>query len=90
MKTAIRQSRMVGRALRARRGQAFTPMHKSTETGSAVLVILILLCIMVVFVTANTVTVNWLRRQVSLVEKQELHRLAAHSAPVAANPPLSK
>jgi hypothetical protein len=65
-------------------------MHKSTETGSAVLVILILLCIMVVFVTANTVTVNWLRRQVSLVEKQELHRLAAHSASAAANPPLSK
>ena len=64
--------------------------------GSAVLVILILLCIMVVFVAANTATLNWLRREVKVVEKRQTQRLALastnhlHSAQSVTNQPLSK
>lgn len=46
--------------------------------GSAVVVILILLGIMLIFAAANTATVNWLTRQVKLVEQQQIHRLAGH------------
>jgi len=43
------------------------------------LVVLILLFIMVVFVAANTATLNWLRRQVNLVDKRQTQRLALAS-----------
>jgi hypothetical protein len=35
--------------------------------------------IMVMFAMANTATVNWLRRQVSLVDKHQTQRLAVTS-----------
>jgi CBS domain containing-hemolysin-like protein len=49
------------------------------QGGSAVLVILILLFIMVIFVAANMATLNWLRRQVNVVDKHQTHRLALAS-----------
>jgi hypothetical protein len=51
---------------------------------------------MLVFVAANTVTVNGLRRQVNLVEQRQIQRLALastnqlHGAQSVTNPPLSK
>jgi len=43
------------------------------------MVILILLCIMLLFVAANTATLNWLRGQVNAVEKHQTRRLALAS-----------
>jgi type II secretory pathway component PulK len=66
------------------------------QGGSAVLVILILLFIMVIFVAANTATLNWLRRQVNAVDKHQTQRLALAStnqlrnAQAVTNQPLSK
>jgi len=60
------------------------------------MVILILLCIMLIFVAANTATVNWLRREVILVEQRQTKRLAVastnqlHTAQSVTNQPLSK
>jgi type II secretory pathway component PulK len=59
----------------------------SRESGSAVIFVLILLFIVVVFVAANTVTLNTLRRQVKLVEQRQVQRLAQS---VTNQPPLSK
>jgi Tfp pilus assembly protein PilX len=49
------------------------------QDGSAVVVILILLCIMLLFVAANTATLNWLRAQVNAVDKHQTQRLALAS-----------
>ncbi len=57
------------------------------QDGSAVMVILILLFIMVIFVAANTITLNTLRRQVKLVEQRQIQRLAQS---VTNQPALSK
>lgn len=70
--------------------QSFARRSHRAQNGSAVMVVLILLFIMVVFVSANTVTVNWLRRQVNLVEKQEIHRLSTQTAQPATNHPASR
>jgi Tfp pilus assembly protein PilX len=56
------------------------------QGGSAVLVILVLLGIMLIFVAANTANLNWLRRQVNVVDQRQTQRLAQS----AANQPLSK
>jgi hypothetical protein len=60
--------------------------HRQRQGGSAVLVILVLLGIMLIFVAVNTANLNWLRRQVNVVDQRQTQRLA-HSA---ANQPLSK
>jgi hypothetical protein len=57
---------------------------RPSEGGFAVLVVLAFLAIMVVLVGANVRSVNWLRREVKLVEKQQvdrLMRLAGHPPP---------
>jgi type II secretory pathway component PulK len=70
--------------------------RRHTQGGSAVLVILVLLFIMVVLVAANTATVNWLRREVNVVDKHQTQRLALastnqmHSVQTITNQPLSK
>ena len=63
---------------------------RQDQHGSAVLVILILLGIMVIFVAGNTATVNWLRREVNVVDKQQVQRLARHNAQTVTNRNLSK
>jgi hypothetical protein len=70
-------------------------LHKGRR-GSVVIFVLALLFIMVIFVAANTVTVNWLRRQVNVVEQHQIQRLAPasthpwRSAQAATNQPASK
>jgi Tfp pilus assembly protein PilX len=59
---------------------------RQSQGGFAVLIILILLCIMVLFVMANTATLNWLGRQVNVVDQHQTQRLATSST----NQPVSK
>ena len=69
---------------------------RQSQGASAVFVILVLLCIMVVFLAANTATLNWLRREVKAVDKHQTQRLALastnplRSAHSVTNQPLSK
>jgi hypothetical protein len=51
--------------------------------GSAVLVLLALLTVMVMLVMANTATLNWLTREVKAVEKRQIQRLDPSSKPQA-------
>jgi hypothetical protein len=64
------------------------PASRQTKNGFTVAIVLVLLLIMVIFVAANTFTVNWLRKQVDFVDKKEVQRLR-HSQS-AANPPPAK
>jgi hypothetical protein len=69
---------------------------RKARGGFAVLIVLILLGIMVVFVAANTATVNWLKRQVTVVDQHQTRRLALvstnelHNVQSITNPPSSK
>jgi CHASE1-domain containing sensor protein len=69
---------------------------RQERSGSAVLVILILLCIMMVFATANSETLKALRRQVMAVDQRQTQRLAeavtnqVHGVQSVTNAPLSK
>jgi hypothetical protein len=80
-------------AVLPRRARSARPANQG---GFAVIVILILLCIMLIFVMANTATVNWLGAQVNAVDKHQIQRLALastnqlHSAQSVTNQPLSK
>jgi nitrate reductase cytochrome c-type subunit len=57
----------------------FSPLHKSSklETGSAVMVVLVVLTILVLMMAANTATLNWLRVELNAVEKHQTQRLAS-------------
>jgi len=104
MKIVTTQFWGAGRAFRAGRGgqwsarPALSICHRARKSqgGSAVMVILILLCIMALFIAANTATLNWLRGQVNLVDKRQTQRLASastnrlHSSQSATNQPVSK
>jgi len=59
---------------------------RQNQDGSAILVIIVLLCIMVIFVMANTATLNWLARQVKVVDQHQIQRLAQS----VTNQPVSK
>jgi hypothetical protein len=64
----------------------------AAEQGSAVIVILAFLSIMVILVAANTKTVNWLRAEVRLMDQRQTERLAASatnqvSVPTSLNQP---
>lgn len=58
------------------------------QNGSAVIVLLILIFIMVIFVAANTITVNSLRKQVAILDKHQMQRL--QSTQSTTNQTLSK
>jgi hypothetical protein len=88
MKIATSHFGLVGRALRCPPRRARSARPAFAEDGSAVVVILILLCIMLLFVAANTATVNWLRGEIKTVDKHQVERL--RSSQLAANQPLSK
>jgi len=49
----------------------------ASRQGSAVIVMLALLSIMVLLMMANTRTVNWLRAEIKLTDQQQTARLAA-------------
>jgi hypothetical protein len=53
---------------------------RSSQRGSAVVVVFILLTIMMMLAAANTVTLNWLRSEVRLVEKRQILRTTAPAA----------
>ena len=63
----------------------FNPARRpqNNQQGSAVIVVLVLLGIIVLLVGANTKTISWLRAEVKLTDHQETARLAAS----ATNPP---
>ena len=59
------------------------PPARRPERGSAVIVILALLAILVMLVAANTQTVRWARAEVRLVDQRQTARLAAGGIPPA-------
>ncbi len=63
----------------------FHPSRKSRD-GSAVLIILVLLTIMVVLAAADTATLNRLAQRVKIVDQRQTQRLASSST----NQPISK
>ncbi len=52
---------------------------RQTRSGSAVVIMLVLLAIMVELAAANTATLNRLRERVKIVEQRQTRRLAAFS-----------
>jgi len=65
--------------------------HRSrpARSGSAVVVILAMLAIMVILVTSNTRTINWLRAEVRLVDQRQTARLAASATNEITHPLLN-
>ena len=57
------------------------------QNGSAVLIVLILLGILLMFIAGNTRTLNQLKREINLIEQKQLKRQAASAIPGA--PPQS-
>ena len=53
--------------------------HRSpgNQNGSAVLVLIVILSLMVALIAINSSTLNWLQREVKQVDRQETGRLAA-------------
>jgi hypothetical protein len=61
--------------------------HRSDQRGSAVLIFLILLSVMLVLVAANGRTLNSLKREIRLIEQSQVRRLE-RSQTGAASPAL--
>lgn len=51
--------------------------RKPGQSGSAVIVLLAMLGIMLIFVAANTIAIRSLQRELKLIEKKQVHRLQA-------------
>lgn len=70
--------------------------HRKADRGSAVIVLLTFLVILVLLAAVNIATLNWLGNQVKVVDKLETQRLATAAtnqvqrASSAGNPSLSK
>ncbi len=65
------------------------PVELRCKNGSAVIVLLALLTLMVLFVFANLKTLNYLSRELKLVERRQVERVQKSSitnAPVALQP----
>ncbi len=63
----------------------FCHPHRSrpSQNGSTVIVIMALLSIMMLLAAVNTVTLNWMRSEVRLVEKRQ--KSHANAAPASAS-----
>lgn len=59
--------------------QPFSFHQDRPERGSAVIVILGMLAIMMIFLTLNTVALNHLNRELKLSEKKQVQRLRSDS-----------
>jgi len=57
------------------------------QAGSAVIVVIGILAILLIYIGANLRTLHCLGRELRLVERQQLRRLAAECAPPATNAP---
>jgi flagellar basal body-associated protein FliL len=62
---------------------------RPSQGGSAVVVVMALLAIMMLLAAANTVTLNWLRSEVRLVEKRQTMRTNTAPANFSAQAPLT-
>ncbi len=71
--------------LRASRRALHASRRYQGRSGSAVIVVLALLAIMLVYVAANTKTLYHLSRELKLVERHQIHRL--EKAALATNAP---
>jgi cell division protein FtsN len=58
--------------------------HRARNAGSAVVVMIALLGLMLVFVGANLKTLHFLKREIKLIETRQVHRLARQH-PVTSN-----
>ncbi len=56
------------------------------ESGSAIIVVLALLAIIMIYVASNLRTLDNLDRELKLVERQQLHRLQAAARPTHSLP----
>ena len=54
---------------------SFDPNRPRSERGSAVIVVLVMLGIMMIFFATNLVTIKTLTRELKLVEKKQVERL---------------
>lgn len=61
-----------------------TPCSRASQRGSAVIVVFALIVIMMMLAAINTTTLNWLKSEVHLVEKQQKMRMTAPNATPAA------
>ena len=57
--------------------------RRGSRSGSAILVVLILLGAMLVIIAGNNGTLNQLKREIDLIERKQLERLAGSPQPVA-------
>ena len=57
--------------------------RQGSRSGSAILVVLILLGAMLVIIAGNNGTLNQLKREIDLIERKQLERLAGSPQPVA-------
>ena len=49
--------------------------HRRKQNGSAVLVVIILLGVMLAFIASNTTNLNQLKRELNLIEQKQLKRV---------------
>ena len=57
--------------------------RRGSRSGSAILVVLILLGAMLVIIAGNNGTLNQLKREIDLIERKQVQRLAENPHPVA-------
>jgi hypothetical protein len=57
---------------------------RRAESGSAVMLVLIMLGIMTIFVAVNTVTIRTISRELKLLEKKQVKRLDGATSPKTA------
>lgn len=65
---------------------AHTLRPRRHESGSAVIVVVALLAIIMMYVASNLRTLDNLEREVRLVERQQIHRLQAAARPTPSPP----
>jgi len=63
-----------------------TPAARSTERGSAVLIILIVVSLMLSFMFANSKSLRHLKEEMRLIEQRQLQQLKKHTGSPAAKP----
>lgn len=62
-----------------------TSRHRK-QNGSAVLIVIILLGVMLAVIASNTANLNQLKRELNLIEQKQLKRQAAPAIPIPVPP----
>lgn len=55
----------------------FQTLRRRKQNGSAVLIVIILLGVMLAFIAGNTANLNQLKREMNLIEQKQLNRVHA-------------